>query len=108
MDVQGSAWNRTFSFTTYIKTQNTSNNAWITTQTNSKSKSWISGKQQIDKQALIQAYSPHGLRSVGISNKSGFNTAKMPHFTRFNMSEFRPDVHRAFMVKGHYIYTKYE
>ena len=35
------------------------------------------------KQALTKAYSPHDLRSVGISNKSEFNTVKMGQFTLF-------------------------
>ena len=34
----------------------------------------------IKRQALTKGYSPHNLRSVGISNKSEFNTAKMGLF----------------------------
>ena len=51
------------------------------------------------QKALIKAYSPHDLRSVEISNKSELYTAKMAQFTRFR---------QAFMVNGHYMYTKYE
>ena len=47
------------------------------------------------KQVLIKAYSLHDLRSVGISNKNEFNTAKMAQFTWFQ---------QAFMVNGHYMY----
>ena len=56
------------------------------------------------QQALTKAYSLHDFMSVGISNKSEFHTAKMAHFITF-MVEFRPDMHQAFMVTGHY--TKY-
>ena len=34
------------------------------------------------KSALIKAYSPHNLRSVGISSKTEFNSVKMAQFTR--------------------------
>ena len=54
------------------------------------------------KQALTKAYSPHDLRSVGISNKSEFNTAKMAQCTILTWSEFRPDMHKAFMVNDHH------
>ena len=60
----------------------------------------------IEKPALTKAYSLPDLRSVGISNKSEFNTAKITQFSVFIWSEFRPDMHQAFMVNAHY--TKYE
>ena len=37
----------------------------------------------LDEQALIKAYSPHDLRSVGISNTCEFNTEKMSQFIQF-------------------------
>ena len=58
------------------------------------------------KQALTKVYSPHDLRSVGMSNKSEFNTAKMSQFNILRWSEFRPDLYQAFMVNDHY--TTYE
>ena len=35
------------------------------------------------ERALIKAYSPHDVRSVGVSNKSEFNAANMAQFTPF-------------------------
>ena len=56
-----------------------------------------------NKQALTKVYSPHDLRSVGISNKSEFNSAKMgPIYPVLTWDEFRPDMHQAFMVDGYY------
>ena len=49
------------------------------------------------QQALTIVYYPHDLRSVGMCNKSEFNTVKIAQFSLFYM---------AFMVNGHY--TKYE
>ena len=49
------------------------------------------------KQALTKAYSMPDFRLVG--NKSKFNTAKMAQFTILTWSEFRPDMHQAFMAK---------
>ena len=49
----------------------------------------------------------HDLRSVGIYNKSEFNTIKMAQpYPVLTWKEFRSDMHQAFMVNGHY--TKYE
>ena len=43
----------------------------------------------------------HDFRSVGISNKSEFNTAKIAQFIVLTWSEFRHDMHQAFIVNGH-------
>ena len=45
-------------------------------------KNKLAADQQF-KQVLTKAYSPHDFRSVGISNKSEVNTAKIPQCTLF-------------------------
>ena len=52
---------------------------------------------------MTKAYSPHDFRSVWISNKSKFNTTKNGSiYPVLTWSEFRPDMHQAFMVNGQY------
>ena len=54
--------------------------------------------------SFIKAYIT-GLRSVRISNKREYNG---PIYLVSTWSEFRCDMHQAFMVNDHYMYTKYE
>ena len=58
----------------------------------------------ISFEAII--FPSHDSRSEGIFNKSKFNTAKIAQFAILPWTKFRPDMHQAFMVSGHY--TKYE
>ena len=51
-------------------------------------------------QAVTKAYSLHDSRSVGISNKSEFNTESMaPMYPVLTWSEFGPDMHHGFYGK---------